>query len=496
MVLYLSIALSFIVVLLLARRLNIRAGKPSRPPGPPGLPFIGNLLQFQPLDLHLRLATLSNKYGPLMYMKVVTAPTIVISSARVAKEALKDNDLAFSSRPYTSSMAKLSYNSLDISSSPYTEYWREMRKIVVVGLFTNHQVNSFRPARKDEVSRMINEISESTTEVVNLSEAAMSFASSAICRVALGKSYDIEKGSGKRRFDKILEQLQSIYPVFFIGDYYPLLGWIDQLTGKISRLQKVFEDLDSFYQELIDEHLSPNRPQSMDGDVLDILIKLREENSSSIHFDWDNIKAVLMNIFVAGTDTTAATITWAMTALIKKPRVLKKVQGEIRGFIGKKGRVDEDDIEKLSYFKAVVKETLRLYPPAPLSLPRETTISCIVNGYQIEPKTMVFVNLWAIGRDPEFWENPNEFLPERFLNSSIDFRGHDFGFIPFGSGRRHCPGISLGIAEIELAISNLLYSFDWELPHGVTEDDIDTNGAPGTTVHKKNALCLIAKCYE
>ncbi|KAK4406001.1 cytochrome [Sesamum angolense] len=184
-----------------------------------------------------------------------------------------------------------------------------------------------------------------------------------------------------------------------------------------------------------------------------------------------------------------------MTILIKKPQVLNKVQQEIRSLLGKKGSVVEDDIQKLPYFKAVVKEILRLFPPAPLSVPRLTTKASIVDGYEIEPDTTVYVNVWAIGRDPDFWDNPNEFLPERFLNSSVDFKGQDFGFLPFGSGRRVCPGMALGIAEVEVALANLLYSFDWDLPAGMVEDDVDLDCLPGAVTHKKNALCLMAKSY-
>ncbi|KAL0456877.1 UNVERIFIED_CONTAM: cytochrome [Sesamum latifolium] len=278
-----------------------------------------------------------------------------------------------------------------------------------------------------------------------------------ISRLALGKRYDEEGGSEKRRFDRILEKLQELTLQIFVGDFIPWLGWIDNLCGRVARLEKGFKDLDSFYEEVIAEHLSPNRPDSMNGDILDLLIQLREDRSSSVQIDWDHVKGVLMDIFVAGTDTSAAVITWAMTALIKKPQILNKVQQEIRSLLGKKDIVVEDDIHKLSYFKAIVKETLRLFPPAPLSLPRLTTKASVIDG--------------------------------------VDFKGQDFEFLPFGSGRRVCPGMTLGIAGVELALANLLYLFDWNLPVGIVEDDVDLDSLPGITTHKKNALCLMAKSY-
>ncbi|KAK4425382.1 cytochrome [Sesamum alatum] len=293
------IALSLIIlVFLLARpRRKSPAGrKLRRPPGPPGLPFFGNLLQYNPSNLHLRLAKLSDKYGPLMSMTLIGKPVIVISSARVAKEALKHNDLAFSSRPSFICTRKLSYNNRDIVNSPYTEYWREMRKMVVLRLFTPKQVNSFRPALEEEMARMVKEISgrAKAQQPININETTLSLSSSMICGFALGKRYDEEGGSEKKRFDRLLLQLQELALQIFIGDYFPWMGWIDKLCGRVSRLEKGFKDLDSFYEELIAEHVSPNRPESMNGDILDLLIQLREDRSSSVQIDWDHIKAVLM----------------------------------------------------------------------------------------------------------------------------------------------------------------------------------------------------------
>ncbi|KAG6410320.1 hypothetical protein SASPL_128378 [Salvia splendens] len=172
---------------------------------------------------------------------------------------------------------------------------------------------------------------------------------------------------------------------------------------------------------------------------------------------------------------------------MKKPLLMKKLQAEIRRLAGKKGVVDEKDIEKLPYIRAVVKESLRLYPPTPLLVPRETTKKCSVNGYEIEAGSMVFINAWAIGRDPAMWEHADEFLPERFLG------GQSPELITFGFGRRGCPGMGMAIAELELALANLVYKFDWELPVGMKEDDIDFECLPGTAMHKKNALSLLAK---
>ena len=183
-----------------------------------------------------------------------------------------------------------------------------------------------------------------------------------------------------------------------------------------------------------------------------------------------------------------------MVLLIKNPESLKKLQQEVRNVIGNKGKVQEDDLDKLEYLKAVIKETLRLYPVAPLLIPREAIDRCVINGYEIPKKTLVYVNAWAVGRDPNCWERPEEFEPERFMHSSIDYKGTDFELIPFGSGRRICPGISMAAVTMEMTLSNLIYSFDWESPAGAHE--IDTLKSPGTVTHKKNALQLMAKVYD
>jgi len=202
----------------------------------------------------------------------------------------------------------------------------------------------------------------------------------------------------------------------------------------------------------------------------------------------------LQNILIGATDTTAATVVWAMTLLLKHPRIMKKVQEEVRSLSGEKAFLDEDDVQKFPYLKAVIKETLRFHPPAPLLIPRETRKKVMIDGYEIPAKTIIYVNAWAIHRDPEAWEDAEEFIPERFLNSTVDLRGQDFCFIPFGAGRRMCPGLHMGLASLDVILSNLLYSFDWELPEGMKSEDIDTETLPGLTQHKKNPLCVMAKC--
>lgn len=273
----------------------------NHPPGPPELPLVGNLYQLNQKTLHKYLYLLSKKYGPLMFMNLGFSQLVVISSARTAKQVLKNHDFAFSGRPSVLGQKKLSYNGLDVAFSPYNNYWREMRKICTLHLFNPKKAQSFRPIREDEVSRMINRVTElaSSSKLVNLSEILVSLSISITCILGFGKRYD-EKGDESRRFNKLLREAQVVIADFFLSDHFPIFGrWIDCIAGKTARLEKIYNDLDLFYEELIAEHLSPTRPKSMDGDILDTLIVLRDQklSSSSLILTWDHIKAVLMVFF-------------------------------------------------------------------------------------------------------------------------------------------------------------------------------------------------------
>ncbi|CAI0382842.1 unnamed protein product [Linum tenue] len=334
-----------------------------------------------------------------------------------------------------------------------------MRKICVVHLFNSNRSQSFGPIREYEVSKMIEKVSGSSLEAkpVNLSEAMMSLTSTIICRVAFGKRYG-EEGVERSRFQSLLNETQAMFTSFCFSDLFPVLG---------------------------------AKPEQ--EDILDILLQLWKDRSFKVQLTFDNIKALLMNIFIGGTDTGAATVVWAMTYLMKYPIAMRKVQEELRQKVKDKGFVKEEDIQQLPYFKAVIKEAMRLQPAVPLLVPRESIQKCSLGGYEIPAKTIIHVNAWAIARDPESWgENPDEFKPERFVGKSVDVKGSNFELIPFGAGRRICPGIHIGLATVEIALANLLYAFDWEMPAEMKSEDLDMDVLPGLTMHKKNALCLVA----
>ncbi|XP_076902076.1 6,7,8-trihydroxycoumarin synthase-like [Bidens hawaiensis] len=467
------------------------------PPGPPGLPFIGNLHQINPSSIHTSLWELSKSYGPIISLRFGFVPTIVVSSASLGKEVLKTQDTVFCSRPRLLGTQKFSYGGIDVAFSLYDEKWKEMRKIFTTHLLSPKRIQSSRYIREDEVSRAMSTIHglALSSNVINLSEIAKSVTCTIMMRVSFGKRCQDEHE--RKEVFWLLSELQETIVDNYASDIWPGLPFvslIDRFTGKMDRLEKCFQDFDLFYQQLIDEHLNCRNPKSHEEeeDVIDILLRLMKDKPFSLTYE--HIKVMLMNVFTAGTDTSAASVVWSMTLLMKNPDAMKKAQ-EVRNVIGKKGRIDEDDLPKLTYLKAVIKETMRLYPPTPILIPRETMKNAILHGYKIKQKTVVYVNIYAIGRDPEFWENPEVFFPERFLGSGIDFKGNDLGLIPFGAGRRMCPGMSMGVAIVELLLANLLYLFDWCMPDDMRKEDTDLDVMPGITMHKRNELCLLAHVY-
>lgn len=197
-------------------------------------------------------------------------------------------------------------------------------------------------------------------------------------------------------------------------------------------------------------------------------------------------------MFAAGANTIAALGEWVMSELIRHPNIMKKLQNEIREILSGKKDITENDIDKMNFLKAVVKETLRLHPPNPLLVPRAAREDVEIMGYHISAGTTIIINGWAIGRDPGSWDKPDEFFPERFLNSSIDYKGQDFQLIPFGAGRRGCPGMSFAMANNELMLVNLLHKFDWTLPNGIKGEDLDMTEGFGLSTRRQNPLLAVA----
>ncbi|KAI3450227.1 hypothetical protein Pfo_006892 [Paulownia fortunei] len=452
------------------------------PPSPPRLPVIGNLHQLGKIP-HRSLWKLSQKYGPVMRLQLGWVPVFVVSSPEMAKEVLKTHDLECCSRPY--------------SHGAVNEYWREIRKLCVIELFAAKRVQSFWHVREREVARLINSISEMSHNPIEVNKKMFILTNNIICSIAFGNTYEGKQFEGYHEFQEAIDEAMAMMSSFWAADFFPKFGWVvDVLMGLHRRLEKCFHNFDTFFERVIEEHLDPNRPRPEHEDITDVLLGLSKDETAAVRLSRDHIKSILMNIFIGAIDTSSLTMVWAMTELTRKPRVMKKAQAEIRSCVGRKPKVSEHEIGKLKYLNMVMKETFRLHPPATLLLPRESMHHCQIGGYDVPANTRIHVNAWAIGRDPKTWKNPDEFYPERFEENDVDFRGQHYELIPFGAGRRICPGLMMGSTTIEITLANLLHCFDWELPDGMKIEDISVEEEAGLTVHKKYPLHLVPVKYD
>ncbi|XP_061349461.1 cytochrome P450 736A117-like [Gastrolobium bilobum] len=420
-------------------------------------------------------------------------PVLVVSSADAAREVLKTHDLVFSNRPHRKINDILVYDSKDVATAPYGEYWRQLRSLTVLNLLSNKRVQSFHRVREEETARMMENIKEcsSSSLLVNLTNLCSSLTNDIVCRVAMGKRY--REGELGNKFQQLLLEFVELLGTISIGDYIPWLDWLGKVNGFWGRAEKVAKHLDEFIDEVIEEHISCDGHAEVDSedqnDFVDVLLSIQKTNTIGFQVDRTTIKALILDMFAAGTDTTSTPLEWAMTELLKHPILMQRLQDEVRSVVGKRTHITEEDLGQMNYLKAVIKETLRFHTPVPLLVPRESMQDIKVKGYDIAAGTQVIVNAWAIARDPTCWDQPQEFKPERFLNSSIDFKGHDFEFVPFGAGRRGCPGTLFAISVIEMALANLVHQFDWSLPAGEELDMSETNGL---TIHKKYPLMAVA----
>ncbi|CAI0455292.1 unnamed protein product [Linum tenue] len=470
------------------------------PPGPWKLPVIGNLHQMavgSPLTHH-RLRDLARQYGPLMQLKLGELSAVVVSSPKWAKQFMQTHDLNFATRPFLLAASIIFYDGRDIAFAPHGDYWRKMRKVVSMELLGARRVKLFRPIMEREVKKLVESISAGGTAApVNMSRMFVSLGTTVTSCVAFGKARkdDHQVELLLPLIDQIMETLGG----FSLVDLFPSSKLVGLLTGAHSSLRKVHAAVDVILEAIISDHAArrstsssaTNSKKDGDGeDVVDVLLSIKENNDLGIPFTNEEIKALILQIFLGGTDTWTVAVEWAMSELMKNPWVMKKAQEEVRQVFNSKEKMDQ-----LPYLQLVVKETFRLHPPGPLLVPRESRETVEIDGYQIPATTKVIINAWAIGRDPQHWTEPETFHPERFLDSSVDFKGMDFQLIPFGAGRRACPGIHYGISIINIVLANLLYHFDWELPDGITHQDFDMSEKFGVEVTRKNDLLLVPVPY-
>ncbi|XP_047093016.1 desmethyl-deoxy-podophyllotoxin synthase-like [Lolium rigidum] len=434
---------------------------------------------------------LSRRLGPLMLLRLCELRVVVASSADAAREIMKTQDLTFASRPMSPTGKFLLGDSPGLVIAPYGEAWRQLRRICTLELFTSRRVRSFRPVREEEVGRLLRSLaqsSSSSSSQVNLSKLISAYVADSAVRAVIGSRF-----KGRDAFLQMLERRIKIAPAQCLPDLFPS----SRLALLVSRMPRQMKRERREMMDFIDTILQEHQESSKDGaagedeDFLHVLLRIQGEGKLDPPLTDDDIKTVIVDIFVASSETSSTVMQWTMAELMRNPRVMRKAQEEVRRVLDGKNVVTEESLGGLRYLDLVIKEALRLHPPATLLVPRECRRPCQVLGFDVPAGAMVLVNAWAIGRDPAYWDRPEEFSPERFEGGGVDFKGTDFEFIPFGAGRRMCPGMAFGLANMELALASLLYHFDWELPHGTEPGGLDMTELLGITTRRRSDLLLV-----
>ncbi|CAN1859483.1 Desmethyl-deoxy-podophyllotoxin synthase [Linum perenne] len=416
------------------------------PPAPWKLPYIGHIHHFittaQPP--HRRLRQLAEKHGDVIRMDLGEIPHVI---------------------------------------APYGDYWRQLRRIATLELLTARRVESLRRVREVEVLNLVRDISDHAGSAIDLSRKLFNMTYCIISRATFG-----DVSGEQEEFIKIAEEMVEYGGGFGLAYLFPSSKLVQKMFGMKAWLDRIHEGADRLAESIISQHRDrAKKTDEENEDLLDVLLNLQEDETT-LGFNLSNncIKAFMLS------ETPSALIEWTMSEMVKHPKVLRKAQSEVRKLFAEKGRVDEAGIQQLDYLKLVIKEALRLHTPAPLVLPRECREECQIGGYDIPLKTTVVVNVWAIARDTRYWgEDAEKFRPERFADSSVSYKGGDFEFLPFGAGRRMCPGMGFGLASVELSLANLLFHFDWKLPLGVEPEKLNMDELFGITIRRKKHLELI-----
>ncbi|CAN6204066.1 unnamed protein product [Urochloa humidicola] len=474
------------------------------PPSPPGgLPVIGHLHLLTATGgmPHHALAELSRRmHAPLLRLRLGTVPAVVISSPALARAALTTHDAALLSRPDLLSGRALSFGSSDVTYAPSTgpttarrggcsspsSSRRAASRPSPPSAPTRSAASSPASATRRRRRPSSTSASASSTSPTTCSAAPPS-AAAAVSRTAAAAT-----GSAPwtRKSTSSSAGSADCFP-----ELEPVVSFV---TGFRRRLARSGADLRRLCDSAVDEHIA-NQKNRHGGDESFVDALLRAQSSAGLTAD--NVKALVRDVFVGGTDATFTTPERVMAELVlRHPRALSKAQDEVRRVVAAGGKggaaVDESHLGELRYLRAAVKKTLRLHPPVPLLVQRESVAACALGGYDVPAGTRVLVNAFAIGRDPEVWEDPLRFSPERFEDGGggeVDFRDAEFRMLPFGGGRRGCPGHAFAMATVQLALASLLYHFDWALPDGVSAMDVNLEESFGLTTRKKEPLLVVVR---
>ncbi|KAE8693193.1 geraniol 8-hydroxylase-like [Hibiscus syriacus] len=461
------------------------------PPGPFNFPILGSLHR---LGSHPNqsLFELAKTYGPLMTLRLGYVTTVVVSSAEIAKQVLLTHDETFSDHTVPDAVASQPNHESTLAWAVGDGRWRNRRRICNTQLFTVQRLNSLQHLRHQKVQQLIEHINKQRVSgsQVNIGQLTFATALNLISSTIFSTDIVDPDFSTAQEFKELVWRIMEYSAKPNSSDYFPMLKRFDW-QGIRKHIRQSYLRLHVIFDVMIEERMEVRASDSMtrNGDFLDVLLDQCEENES--YFTRQNINPLILDLFIAGSDTSALTTEWAMAELLRKPEVLKETKREVMEVIGTERAVHESDIDKLPYLQAVVKETMRLHPVAPLLLPYKVKKDVEICGYNIPKNAQLLVNAWGIGRDPKYWTDPLSFRPERFLDSSLDFRGRDFEYIPFGAGRRICSGMPLAVRMVHLMLASMVHSFDWKLPPGINPQDLDMQEQFGTTLRKAVPLCVV-----
>ncbi|KAM3709667.1 hypothetical protein ACB098_02G191200 [Castanea mollissima] len=462
------------------------------PPGPRGIPLIGNLLSLEP-ELHSYFSGLAHIYGPIFKLRLGNKVVIVVTSPSMARQVLKDQDVTFANRDITEAGRAATYGGSDIAWSSYGPEWRMLRKVCALKLLSNKTLDSFYMLRRKHVRETVGYLYSRVGSPVNIEEQMFLTMLNLITNMLWGGTVEEEEEAARlgADFRELVLGMTELLGKPNISDFYPGLARFD-LQGIRKKMDGLARQFDRIFDVMIDQRLKIDKEGGSRGtgskDFLQFLLKLKDEGDSNTPLTMIHLKALLMDMVVGGTDTSSHTIEFAMAEIMNKPEVMRKTQQELEVVVGKDNTVEESHIHKLPYLYAVMKETLRLHPALPLLVPHCPSETCTVGGYTIPKGSRIFVNVWAIQRDPSIWENPLNFDPERFLESKWDYSGSDFNYFPFGSGRRICAGTAMAERMVMYSLATLLHSFDWKLPPGEKLNLIEKFGI---VLKKKTPLVAI-----
>uniref|UniRef100_A0ACD5ZE31 Uncharacterized protein n=1 Tax=Avena sativa TaxID=4498 RepID=A0ACD5ZE31_AVESA len=467
------------------------AGRLRLPPSPWALPVLGHLHHLARDLPHRAMRDLARRHGPLLLLRLGRLPVVVASSAEAAREVMVSRDVDFATR-HMSRMVRLSIaqGAEGIIFAPYGDEWRQIRKICTVELLSARRVRSFRAVREQEAGRLLRAVAASASlsrgATVNLSELLSAYAADSSVRAIVGSRF-----KDRDAFLAILQRGLKLFAGMSLPDLYPSSRLAMLVSRTPGRMRQHRQQVTAFMDAVVREHQENRAADDEEEDLLDVLLRIQREGDLQFPLTTENIKSAVGDMFAGGSETAATTLQWTMSELARNPRVMRKAQDEVRQVLAGQPKVTEASLAGLSYMRLVIKEALRLHPPAPLLLPRECrSDGCRVLGFDVPKGTMVLVNAWAISRDPAHWDAAEEFVPERFERANaVDFKGSDMEYTPFGAGRRMCPGMSFGLANLELALAGLLYHFDWEMQGGAGE--LDMSEEMGVTVRRRHDLKLV-----